>query len=106
MSDVMTAKTPDDAVQDIQAQCSRIIILELCSHFLLLKEETALPTYRFRIQIDELNIKLYSYNYIIDLVVFTIRSLKHDYLLWYITIAVYINLNWRLTVIFTECALL
>ena len=35
MSDVMTAhrKNPDDAVQDNQVQCSRIIILELCSHF-------------------------------------------------------------------------
>ena len=81
VSDVMTAhlNNPDDAVQNIQVQCSRIIILELCSHFLLLKEETTLPTCRFRIKIDELNIKLYSYIYIIDLV-FPIRSFKHDYL--------------------------
>ena len=69
--------------------------------FLLLKEETTLPTCRFIIRIDELNIKLYSYIYIIDLV-FPIRSLKHDYLLWYITIAVYINLNSRLWLLYLQ----
>ena len=39
MSGVMTAhlENPDDTVQNIQVQCSRIIILELCTHFFAAK---------------------------------------------------------------------